>query len=57
LILKRVEKWSGGSEEAKNWFDEEFIPALGCTPKQAIEHGHYVALNDYLDAIGLGGYA
>jgi hypothetical protein len=57
LILKRVEKWAGGSEVAKNWFDDEFIPALGCTPKQAIELGHYEALNDYLDVIGFGGFA
>ena len=57
LILKRVMTWAGSSENAKKWFDDEFIPALGCTPKQAIELGQYIALNDYLDAIGFGGYA
>lgn len=57
LILKRVKTWAGSHEDAQKWFDAQFIPALGCTPKQAVERGHYEALNDYLDVIGLGGYA
>lgn len=57
LILNRVKPLAGGHEEAQIWFENEFIPALGCTPKQAINQGHYKELNEYLDIIGQGGFA
>ncbi|MGO4891847.1 hypothetical protein [Flavobacterium sp. W21_SRS_FM6] len=57
LILGRVTKWAGSRENAQKWFDQEFIPALGSTTKHAVEHGYYEAVNDYLDAIELGGFA
>jgi hypothetical protein len=56
-ILSRVQEWAGSYANAQKWFDEERLPALGCTPKDAIECGEFDALNSYLDTISLGGYA
>ncbi|WP_288388792.1 hypothetical protein [uncultured Alteromonas sp.] len=57
LVLGRVEKWAGGLNKAFTWYETEKIPALECTPSEAIEAGHFEALMNYLDAIELGGYA
>jgi hypothetical protein len=56
-ILKRVSQWAGNDTLALNWFNQETIPAIGCTAQQAIDGGEFDALNDYLDIISLGGYA
>ena len=43
-ILTLILEWVDSTENAINWYENEFIPALGMTPQQAIEQGHYVAL-------------
>lgn len=57
LILEKVKEWAGGSDKAQIWYKNEEIPALGCTPEQAVESGYFDALIEYIQSIELGGYA
>jgi hypothetical protein len=57
LILSRVHEWAGSSDQAEDWYYNQQIPALGCTPAKAVELDHFVALMEYIDSIELGGYA
>jgi hypothetical protein len=57
LVLARVLTWAGSSDQAEDWYYNQQIPALGCTPAKAVESDHFVALMEYIDSIELGGYA
>jgi hypothetical protein len=57
IILNRVRHWAGSDAATEKWFNTEQIPALGCTPRQAIDRGEYDALRRYIDIIALGGFA
>jgi len=56
-ILTLILEWVDSTENAIHWYDNEFIPALGMTPQQAIEQGHYADLCEYIEVIDLGGFA
>lgn len=56
-IISMISSWAGGIEAANIWFDEEFVSALGCTPGEAVEAGHFDAVVEYIESISMGGYA
>jgi hypothetical protein len=56
-ILDTVEKWAGNKVAALDWYENEYIPALGSTAKVAVENGHQKAVFEYLDALSLGAFA
>lgn len=57
-ILTRVSAWAGGPEQAMAWYRTEPIPAFGGrTAEQLLKSGQAAALCDYLDSMGLGGFA
>jgi hypothetical protein len=57
LVLSRVLEWAGSSDKAEDWYCNQQIPALGCTPLKAVESDHFEALMEYIDSIELGGFA
>lgn len=57
-LIDKVDEWCSSKANAIDWFISEPIPALGnVTPRNAVLSGNYKALNEYIDAIALGGYA
>lgn len=56
-ILTRIMPWTINEAEADTWFRQQYIPALGCTPNEALKKGHFDALNEYISLIETGGYA
>jgi hypothetical protein len=56
-IMMRVMPWTVNEAEAETWFNQQYIPALGCTASEAIRNGRFAALNDYISLIAMGGYA
>ena len=57
-ILSRVREWAGGETQAMAWYRSQPIPSLdGCTPEELVQSGRATAVSDYLDRIGIGGFA
>lgn len=57
-IVKRVETWAGGKDQAMAWYRAEPIPAFGGRTAEAlVKDGKAVAVREYLDHIALGGFA
>ena len=57
VVISKIRTWAGSDEEARRWFDEEFISAIGSTPSAAIDEGKFNALIDHIESISLGGHA
>ena len=57
-IVKRVESWAGGKDQAMAWYRAEPLPAFGGRTAEAlVKDGKAMALREYLDHVALGGFA
>jgi hypothetical protein len=57
-IIGRVLEWAGGAPQALAWYRGQPIPALGGRTAEAlVKSGEAALVRDYLDQIGLGGFA
>jgi uncharacterized protein (DUF2384 family) len=57
-IISRIREWAGGEAQAMAWYRSQPIPALdGRTPEALVKSGRAGAVRDYLDHLGLGGFA
>lgn len=57
-ILRRIEVWAGGRDEARSWFRSHPIPSLGGrTAEGLVRAGEAALVRDYLDRVALGGFA
>jgi hypothetical protein len=57
-IVRRVESWAGGKDQAMAWYRAEPLPAFGGRTAEAlVKDGKAMALREYLDHVALGGFA
>ena len=57
-IVSRISDWAGGKERAMAWYRAQPIAAFGGrTAESLVKSGQASALRDYLDHIGMGGFA
>ena len=57
-IIDRVSEWAGSREAASVWYRVQPLAAFGgCTAESLVNAGQVRALRDYLDDLGMGGFA
>jgi len=55
-ILRRVTDWAGSPGAAQDWLCSH-IPSLAAAPIDLLREGRADLVQDYLDRIGVGGFA